>query len=109
MKAVIRSSGERAAASTCVEPVGEPLRVVGGGGGQHVVLAGEVAVQGAPRHAGGLGDLPHAEPADAPAPDQPERRDEDPLLGGAERPRPTPSGGETGVGVLQRCGHRRTY
>ena len=105
MKAVMRSSGERGRRQHVVEPVGEPLCVVGGGGGQHVVLAREVAVERAPRHPGRLGDLLHPEPAHAAPPDEAERRGEDPLLGGTEgilRRRPN---GEARVDVLQCRGH----
>ena len=66
MKAPMRSSGPRARPPvTSVEPVAEPRRVVAGRGGEHGVLAREVAVQGAPRHSGRLGDLLHAEPSHA--------------------------------------------
>ena len=64
-----------------VEPVAEARRVVVGGGGQHVVLAREVAVQRPARHAGRLCDLLHPEPPHAAPADEAEGRREDPLLG----------------------------
>ena len=70
MKALMRCSGGLLRRQHLVQPIGEAQAVEGGGGGQDVFLAREVAVEGAPGDVGRLGDLPHAEPAHAAPPDQ---------------------------------------
>ena len=78
-----------------VQPDAEAPLVVVRRRRQHVILAREVAVERAPRDPGRLGDLLHAQPPDAAAPDQAQGGGEDALLGGAEAsgsgPMPTPA------------------
>ena len=87
------------------ESVGEPQRVVVRGGGQHVVLAREVAVQRTPRHPGCLGDLLHPQPPDTTPTDEAEGSDEDPLLGGTKGAVVGDGGSDPGSGVVQRHCH----
>ena len=107
MKAPIRSSGALRRRQHLVEPDAEAPLVVVGRGRQHVVLAREVAVEGAPRHPGRLGDLLHAEPPDAAPADEAEGGGEDPLLGRAEVAERGGAQPRSGGDVLERHRHCR--
>ncbi len=69
-----------------VEAGAEPHLVVVGRRGQDVVPAREVAVQGAPRHPGGVGDLRHPQALHALPADEAEGGGEDALFSRGEGP-----------------------